>query len=67
MSGYPSDQLNRPNARFLPKPFNPASLSRMIRKELDRPAGGSPQYEIFLTLTSLQPRNAGLGTARSKL
>jgi CheY-like chemotaxis protein len=38
MSGYPSDQLNQPDAAFLPKPFNPASLSRMIRKELDRPA-----------------------------
>ena len=38
MSGYPSDQLNHPGAAFLPKPFNPASLSRMIRKELDRPA-----------------------------
>jgi len=38
MSGYPSDQVNRPDMAFLPKPFNPASLSRMIRKELDRPA-----------------------------
>ena len=37
MSGYPNDQLNRPDIAFLPKPFNPASLSRMIRKELDRP------------------------------
>src|SRR5580765_4020504 len=32
MSGYPTDQLNRPDMAFLPKPFNPASLSRMIRK-----------------------------------
>jgi len=38
MSGYPNDKLNRPDTAFLPKPFNPASLSRMIRKELDRPA-----------------------------
>jgi CheY-like chemotaxis protein len=37
MSGYPNEQLNQPDAAFLPKPFNPASLSRMIRKELDRP------------------------------
>jgi CheY-like chemotaxis protein len=40
MSGYPSDQLNQPDVAFLPKPFNPASLSRMIRKELDRPTNG---------------------------
>lgn len=39
MSGYPNDQLNDQDVAFLPKPFNPASLSRMIRKELDRPAG----------------------------
>jgi CheY-like chemotaxis protein len=39
MSGYPNDQLNDPDAAFLPKPFNPLGLSRMIRKELDRPAG----------------------------
>jgi len=38
MSGYPNDQVNRPDTAFLPKPFNPASLSRMIRRELDRPA-----------------------------
>jgi len=38
MSGYPTDQINRPDIAFLPKPFNPASLSRMIRRELDRPA-----------------------------
>lgn len=45
MSGYPSDQLNDANAAFLPKPFNPASLSRMIRKELDRPANGRRQMK----------------------
>jgi len=38
MSGYPADQLSDSDATFLPKPFNPASLSRIIRKELDRPA-----------------------------
>jgi CheY-like chemotaxis protein len=36
MSGYPSDELTGRNCSFLPKPFNPASLSKMIRKELDR-------------------------------
>lgn len=38
MSGYPSDELKDRSNAFLPKPFNPASLSKMIRKELDRPA-----------------------------
>ena len=38
MSGYPADQLSDTDATFLPKPFNPASLSRIVRKELDRPA-----------------------------
>ena len=36
MSGYPSDELTGRNCSFLPKPFNPASLSKMIRRELDR-------------------------------
>ena len=36
MSGYAVEQLSLPDAAFLPKPFNPASLSRMVRKELDR-------------------------------
>jgi CheY-like chemotaxis protein len=36
MSGYPAGELNDPEAAFLPKPFNPSSLSRMIRKELNR-------------------------------
>lgn len=40
MSGYPSDQLDHFDATFLPKPFNPQSLSRMIRRELDRPTNG---------------------------
>jgi CheY-like chemotaxis protein len=39
MSGYPSDELaRRANAEFLPKPFNPAGLSKMVRKQLDREA-----------------------------
>jgi CheY-like chemotaxis protein len=37
MSGYPNDQLGHPAVAFLPKPFNPSSLSRTIRRELDRP------------------------------
>ena len=45
MSGYPSDQLNQLDAAFLPKPFNPQSLSRMIRRELDRPAAGRRQMK----------------------
>jgi CheY-like chemotaxis protein len=45
MSGYPSDQLNRPDIAFLPKPFNPSSLSRMIRKELDRPSASRRQMK----------------------
>jgi CheY-like chemotaxis protein len=36
MSGYPTGNLGLCNAAFLSKPFNPARLSRMIRKELDR-------------------------------
>ena len=36
MSGYPNDELIQRETAFLPKPFNPASLSRIIRKELDR-------------------------------
>jgi CheY-like chemotaxis protein len=38
MSGYPSDTLNQLDAAFLAKPFNPHSLARMIRRELDRRA-----------------------------
>ena len=36
MSGYPSDELTGNDTAFLPKPFNPASLSRIVRRELDR-------------------------------
>ncbi len=35
MSGYPADQLSGTGNAFLPKPFNPASLSQTIRKTLD--------------------------------
>ena len=40
MSGYPNKPT--PDIAFLPKPFNPASLSRTIRHELDRTAGRRP-------------------------
>jgi len=36
MSGYPSEEWKGDGAAFLAKPFNPASLSKAIRKELDR-------------------------------
>jgi len=35
MSGYPSREFDGLRAAFLPKPFNPASLSRMVRRALD--------------------------------
>jgi CheY-like chemotaxis protein len=35
MSGYPGEDL-APDCAFLPKPFNPAGLSRAVRRELDR-------------------------------
>jgi len=44
MSGYPANQVAG-DAAFLPKPFNPASLSRMIRKELDRRPGQRRQMK----------------------
>ena len=36
MSGYPAEHLNGTEAAFLSKPFNPAGLARVVRKELDR-------------------------------
>jgi CheY-like chemotaxis protein len=36
MSGYATDPPDGSGAAFLPKPFNPGSLSRTIRRELDR-------------------------------
>lgn len=36
MSGNPWEEFSGRKCAFLPKPFNPASLSRMIRSELDR-------------------------------
>jgi len=35
MSGYPADDLNGCGGAFLAKPFNPLSLSRIVRKTLD--------------------------------
>jgi CheY-like chemotaxis protein len=44
MSGSPSEEVKRREAPFLSKPFNPASLSRIIRRELDRAeCGASPK------------------------
>lgn len=45
MSGSPSDQLFQFDAAFLSKPFNPHGLSRMIRRELDRPTNGRRQMK----------------------
>jgi CheY-like chemotaxis protein len=45
MSGSPSEQLYQFDAAFLPKPFNPQGLSRMIRRELDRPTNGRRQMK----------------------
>ena len=39
MSGYPNEEAAHLDAVFLPKPFNPASLSQMVRKALDRAKG----------------------------
>ncbi|HEY2018370.1 MAG TPA: response regulator [Bryobacteraceae bacterium] len=39
MSGYPADEAVGLDAAFLAKPFNPASLSRLVRRELDRRPG----------------------------
>jgi CheY-like chemotaxis protein len=45
MSGSPGDQASHPDAAFLPKPFNPSSLSRAIRRELDRSPSGRPNVK----------------------
>ena len=37
MSGSASEEVNRRGSPFLSKPFNPASLSRIIREELNQP------------------------------
>jgi two-component system cell cycle sensor histidine kinase/response regulator CckA len=35
MSGYPEDQFSGPDDTYLAKPFNPWSLSQIVRKTLD--------------------------------
>ncbi len=36
MSGYHNDELANQKGAFLPKPFNPASLAKKVREELDK-------------------------------
>lgn len=36
MSGYSNDELRKRGAAFLNKPFNPASLAKLVRETLDR-------------------------------
>jgi CheY-like chemotaxis protein len=36
MSGYSNDELREQGAAFLPKPFNPAGLAKMVREALER-------------------------------
>ena len=58
MSGAADEQFTGGDAAFLSKPFNPASLSRMVRKELDRPerakgfrpASESTRYSVLTRL-----------------
>ncbi len=60
MSGYGAARFTRRGA-FLPKPFNPASLSRIVRRELDRPGdvewAGARKHEDGITLSCFQGRN----------
>jgi CheY-like chemotaxis protein len=45
MSGVPGDQASHPGVAFLSKPFNPSSLSRAIRRELDRSPAAGPNVK----------------------
>ncbi len=36
MSGYSNEELRKRGAAFLNKPFNPASLAKLVRETLDR-------------------------------
>ena len=44
MSGSAADHLLDTSAAFLPKPFNPGSLSRMVRRVLDRRASARNRH-----------------------
>jgi CheY-like chemotaxis protein len=46
MSGYPADGPNGHGGAFLPKPFNPGSLARTIRRELDRTRVGRKRSSV---------------------
>jgi CheY-like chemotaxis protein len=46
MSGYPNDGPNGHGGAFLPKPFNPGSLARTIRRELDRTRVGRKRSSV---------------------
>jgi len=48
MSGYASDQTLRHETSFLAKPFNPAGLARIVRKELDRRVSVAPHMNMVL-------------------
>jgi CheY-like chemotaxis protein len=43
MSGYPADRFGGPREAYLPKPFNPWSLSQTVRKTLDGVSAGGPR------------------------
>lgn len=51
MSGSSGEDIQESGATFLPKPFTPATLARIVREELDRPAGsGIKEHGMNLRL-----------------